>query len=130
MIRELMMSKLKTMALVLGFVAFSASAALPLFNGKGHPGEVHIDQGGPVYLNGKQMKLKKVNDNYYEATGQGVVLSIAISPDGSAGVSWTGKNRANGMIMPAGEASAKGPSGRELDCSRADLTNAEMKACQ
>ncbi|WMY75821.1 hypothetical protein RHD99_07730 [Buttiauxella selenatireducens] len=126
-----MMNKLKTIALVLGFVAFSASAALPLFNGKGHPGDVHIDQNGPVYLNGKEMKLKKINDNFYEATGQGVVLSIAIMPDGTPSVSWTGKNRAHGEITPANQASAtKGPSGRDLDCSRPDLTNAEMKACQ
>ncbi|GDX04627.1 hypothetical protein [Buttiauxella sp. A111] len=126
-----MMNKLKTIALVLGFVAFSASAALPLFNGKGHPGDVHIDQNGPVYLNGKEMKLKKINDNFYEATGQGVVLSIAIMPDGTPSVSWTGKNRAHGEITPANQAAAtKGPSGRDLDCSRPDLTNAEMKACQ
>lgn len=125
-----MMSKLKTMALVLGFVAFSASAALPLFNGKGAPGDVHIDQNGPVYLNGKELKLKKVNDNFYEARGQGVVLSIAVMPDGNASVSWTGKNRAHGEILPADQQGVKGPSGRDLDCSRADLTNAEMKACQ
>ncbi|WP_223271319.1 hypothetical protein [Buttiauxella sp. B2] len=127
-----MMSKLKAIALVLGLVAFSASAALPLFNGAGSPGDVHIDAGGPVYLNGKEMKLKIINDNYYEATGQGVTLSIAVSPDGSASVSWTGKKRAHGEILSAAEKAsmAKGPSGRELDCSRKDLTNAEIKACQ
>ncbi|KFC80484.1 hypothetical protein D3C75_482250 [compost metagenome] len=127
-----MMSKLKTLVMVLGFVAFSASAALPLFNGKGQPGEVHIDQGGPVYLNGKEMKLKKVNDNYYEATGQGVVLSISTTPDGTADVSWTGKHRAHGVIVSAEQAAidAKGVSGRPLDCSRSDLTKAEVKACQ
>lgn len=125
-----MMNKLKSIVLVLSFVAFSASAALPLFNGKGAPGDVHIDKNGPVYLNGKEMKLKKVNENYYEATGQGVVLSIAVTPDGNASVSWTGKKRAHGEILPEDEKAVKGPSGRDLDCSRPDLTNAEMKACQ
>lgn len=98
-----MMSKLKTIVLVLGLVTFSVSAALPLFNGTGQPGEVHIDANGPVYLNGKEMKLKKVNDNFYEATGQGVVLSIAVMPDGTPSVSWTGKHRAHGEILSAQE---------------------------
>ncbi len=125
-----MMNKLQTIVLAIGFIAFSASAALPMFNGKGQPGDVHIDRGGPVYLNGKEMKLKKLNDNFYEARGQGVVLSIAVTPDGNASVSWTGKNRANGLILPEDEQQVKGPSGRDLDCSRADLTAAETKACQ
>ncbi|MCT4702536.1 hypothetical protein MUA02_11745 [Enterobacteriaceae bacterium H20N1] len=124
------MNKLKMMALVLGFITFSASAALPLFNGKGHPGDVHIDEDGPVYLNGKEMNLKKVSDNFYEARGQGVVLSISVNPDGSASVSWNGKNRAHGEILPEDKKAMQGPSGRELDCSRADLTSAEAKACQ
>jgi hypothetical protein len=125
-----MMSKFKTIVLALGFVAFSAAAGLPQFNGSGHPGDVHIDEGGPVYLNGKEMELKKLNDNFYEARGQGVVLSIAIQPDGSATVSWTGKKRANGLIMESDAKAAAGPSGRALDCSRSDLTAAEAKACQ
>lgn len=127
-----MMSKLKAIALVLGFVAFSASAALPLYNGAGYPGDVHIDEGGPVYLNGKEMKLKTLNKNAYEATGQGVTLSITLSTDGTPTVSWTGKHRAHGLILTAEEKAkmSMGPSGRELDCSRKDLTNAEMKACQ
>ncbi|WPU24602.1 hypothetical protein RI049_07595 [Cedecea neteri] len=95
------MSKLKMLVLSLGLVSGLASAALPLFNGQGAPGEVHIDNGGPVYLNGKQMALKKVNDSFYEARGQGVVLSIAVMPDGSPSVSWTGKHRAHGEIIPA-----------------------------
>lgn len=94
------MSKLKMLMLSLGLVSGLANAALPLFNGHGAPGDVHIDNGGPVYLNGKQMALKKVNDNFYEARGQGVVLSIALMPDGSPSVSWTGKHRAHGEIIP------------------------------
>ena len=96
-----MMSKLKLLVLALGLASGMANAALPLFNGHGAPGDVHIDNGGPVYLNGKEMVLKKVNDNFYEARGQGVILSIAIMPDGTASVSWNGKRRANGMITPA-----------------------------
>lgn len=59
--------------------------------------EVHADEGGPVYINGKETKLKKSNDNYYEATGSGVTVSISINPDGSPDVSYTGKHGANGI---------------------------------
>ena len=51
-------------------LAGTANAGIPLFNAT-CPGniEVHADKGGPVYLNGKKAKLKKSNDNYYEAKG-------------------------------------------------------------
>jgi hypothetical protein len=75
-----------------------AQAAIPMFNAT-CPGkiEVHADEGGPIYINGKEGKLKKFNDNYFEAKGAGVTISLSINPDGSAGVSYTGKNRANGV---------------------------------
>lgn len=73
--------------------------------------EVHADQGGPVYINGKQAKLKKVNDNYYEATGSGITVSIAINPDGSSTVSYTGKHGVNGICQASESgASSKGSS--------------------
>jgi hypothetical protein len=75
-----------------------AQAQIPMFNAT-CPGkiEVHADEGGPIYINGKEGKLKKFNDNYFEAKGAGVTISLSINPDGSAGVSYTGKNRANGV---------------------------------
>lgn len=73
-------------------------AAIPLVNAT-CPGniEVHADEGGPIYINGKEGKLKKFNDNYFEAKGAGVTISLSINPDGSPSVSYTGKNRANGV---------------------------------
>lgn len=71
--------------------------------------EVHADQGGPVFINGKETKLKKVNDNYYEATGSGITVSIAINPDGSPTVSYTGQRGING-ICQAGQSGASGKS--------------------
>jgi hypothetical protein len=75
-----------------------AQAAIPMFKAT-CPGkiEVHADEGGPIYINGKEGKLKTFNDNYFEAKGAGVTISLSINPDGSAGVSYTGKNRANGI---------------------------------
>ncbi|KQS96308.1 MULTISPECIES: hypothetical protein [unclassified Rhizobium] len=79
-------------------VAGQAAAKIPLVNAT-CPGniEVHADQGGPIYINGKEGKLKVFNENYYEAHGSGVTISLTISPDGSADVSYTGKGGANGV---------------------------------
>ena len=81
-------------------LAGTANAGIPLFNAT-CPGniEVHADQGGPVYLNGKEAKLKKFNDNYYEAKGAGITLSISINPDGSPNLSYTGKHGVNGICQ-------------------------------
>jgi hypothetical protein len=81
-------------------LAGTANAGIPLFNAT-CPGniEVHADKGGPVYLNGKKAKLKKSNDNYYEAKGAGVTVSISINPDGSPDLSYTGKHGANGICQ-------------------------------
>ena len=75
-----------------------ASAEIPLVNAT-CPGniEVHADEGGPVYINGKQAKLKKFSDTYFEAKGSGVTLSLMVNPDGTVSVSYTGKGRANGV---------------------------------
>jgi len=84
----------------MGLVAFTGEAAakIPLVNATCPMGiEVHADKGGPVYINGKEGKLKLFNENYYEIKGGGVTISLSINPDGSAGVSYTGKGGANGI---------------------------------
>lgn len=75
-----------------------AIAKIPLVNATcpGHI-EVHADEGGPIYINGKEAKLHVFNDNYYEAKGHGVTISLSINPDGSAAVSYTGRGGANGI---------------------------------
>jgi len=92
--------------LVLGalfVVSGAAQAAIPLVNAT-CPGniEVHADKDGPIYINGKEGKLKKFNDNYFEAKGSDVTISLSINPDGSPDVSYTGKNRANGVCQVKG----------------------------
>jgi hypothetical protein len=81
----------------------AAQAGIPLLNAT-CPGniEVHADKGGPIYINGKEGKLKSFNENYFEAKGSGVTISLSINPDGSADVSYTGKNRANGVCQVKG----------------------------
>lgn len=88
--------------LLLGALVFSiagaASAGVPLVNAT-CPGniEVHADEGGPIYINGKEGKLKKFNENYFEAKGSGVTISLSVNPDGSPSVSYTGKGGVNGV---------------------------------
>ena len=80
----------------------AASGGIPLLNAS-CPGniDVHADQGGPVYINGKEGQLKRFNKNYFEAKDahSGVVISLSINPDGTPSVSYTGKGRANGVCQ-------------------------------
>ncbi|CAK9889172.1 hypothetical protein [Pseudomonas fluorescens] len=87
-------------------VSGAAQAGIPLVNAT-CPGniEVHADKGGPIYINGKEGKLKKFNENYFEAKGSDVTISLSINPDGSPDVSYTGKNRANGICQVKSEGS-------------------------
>lgn len=81
-----------------------ANAEIPMVNAT-CPGnlEVHTDEGGPLFINGKEAKLKKINDNYFEAKGGGVTISLSISPDGTPSISYTGKGGANGICEIAEE---------------------------
>ncbi|PYB84161.1 hypothetical protein [Pseudomonas soli] len=84
-------------------VSGAAHAGISMLNAT-CPGniEVHADKGGPIYINGKEAKLKKFNDNYFEAKGSDVTISLSINPDGSPDVSYAGKNRANGVCQVKG----------------------------
>jgi glucose dehydrogenase len=79
--------------------AANAAAAIPMFNAT-CPGklDVHADEGGPVYVNGRETTLKRFNDNYFEARDgkTGTTVSITRTPDGGMQVSYTGPKRANG----------------------------------
>jgi hypothetical protein len=93
----------RSIAAVALFLTGTAIAGIPLFNVT-CPGdlEVHADEGGPVFINGKETQLKKLNDNYFEAKGSGVTLSISVNPDGSATVTYTGKHGTNGICSAGG----------------------------
>ena len=91
-------SALTLAAAQIAITATASLAAIPQLNYT-CPGkiEVHADQGGPIYINGKEAKLKVFNQNYYEAKGSGVTISLSINPDGTPSVSYTGKGGANGI---------------------------------
>ncbi|WP_245585458.1 hypothetical protein [Pleomorphomonas koreensis] len=92
---------------VAGSAAGMAQANVPFFNAA-CPGrvEVHADEGGPIYVNGKEARLKRFNDNYYEARSGNVTISLSIRPDGSPDISYTGKGGANGVCQIKSERSA------------------------
>lgn len=62
--------------------------------------DLHADEGGYVYINGEEARLRKISDTFYEATLRGITLSISLNPDGSASVSYTRRNGANGVCTP------------------------------
>ena len=109
----------------IAITATASLAAIPLLNYT-CPGkiEVHADQGGPVYINGKEAKLKVFNQNYYEAKGSGVTISININPDGTAGVSYTGPGRNNGICS---ESVSSGASNDERPQSSTSSTKKKGK---
>lgn len=79
-------------------LAGAAEAKIPFFNAVCPPdNQIHADKGGPVFVNGAEAKLKKVNDNYYEAKTQHLTISIAVNPDGSPLVSYTHTSGHNGI---------------------------------
>ncbi|EHS49621.1 hypothetical protein PDO_3115 [Rhizobium sp. PDO1-076] len=90
---------LRTVALVAAITGASpAFSAVPFFNATCPMNiEVHADQGGPIYINGKEAKLKVFNPNYYEASHDHVTISLSINPDGTPDVSYTARGGANGV---------------------------------
>jgi len=92
------MKKLGYLFALLTIANVVCAAGIPTMNYTCPTGiELHIDQGGYVFINGKAAKLKKFNDNYFEVKGQGVSVEVAINPDGTRNVTYTGKHGANGL---------------------------------
>jgi len=116
-------------------ISASAAAAIPAFNATCPGGRsVHADEGGPVYVDGRQTQLKRFNDDYYEARdGQsGTTVSISRSPDGGVQLSYTGKGGANGVCSlgdatPAAAAAHDEPRElpREVTCESRDHRQTE-----
>ncbi|MFO1034858.1 MAG: hypothetical protein U1E15_12575 [Hyphomicrobiales bacterium] len=66
------------------------------------------DGAGHVRLNGKPATVKKVNDTYYEASRKGFTASIALD-GGELIITYTGKNRANGVCQVTSQGAAAAP---------------------
>ncbi|MCO5738933.1 DUF3011 domain-containing protein [Stenotrophomonas sp. BSUC-16] len=91
-----------TSALLSAAFVAPAMAAVPFFNAS-CPGDidVHADDGGSVYVQGREATLKRFNDRYFEArdANSGITLSISRSDDGTPQISYTGRGGANGICQ-------------------------------
>ncbi|OWQ60684.1 DUF3011 domain-containing protein [Stenotrophomonas maltophilia] len=91
-----------TVALLSTAFVTPAMAAVPFFNASCPGGiDVHADEGGPVYVQGRAATLKRFNDRYFEArdANSGITLSISRNDDGSPQVSYTGRGGATGICQ-------------------------------
>lgn len=99
-----------TAAVVLAGALFAstAQAQVPFFNAS-CPGrvDVHADDGGPVFINGKQARLKRFSNSYYEARLGRLTISISVNPDGSPDISYTAAGGGNGVCRVKGGRAAE-----------------------
>jgi hypothetical protein len=86
-------------SLIFAVTTGTAVAKVPYFAAK-CPTDISVetDRAGRAYLNGKRATVRSKNANYSEIVGGGVTISVAKNA-GELVVSYTGKNRANGVCQ-------------------------------
>lgn len=54
--------------------------------------EVHAEEDGPIYVNGRETSVKQLDENHYEAfdSESGVTVSLRLKPNGGVDVSSSG----------------------------------------
>ncbi len=90
----------KPAALAIGLAACAASAAqadMPVFSATCLSNNIDADRTGTVRFNGMPADVRKFNDNYYEATIEGLTVSITRDGTGRALITFTGSGGANGV---------------------------------
>lgn len=124
-----------TVALLVTTFAAPAMAAVPFFNASCPGGiDVHADDGGPVYVQGREAALKRFNDRYFEArdTNSGITLSISRNDDGTPQISYTGRGGANGIcqISTSGTSAPAASSARPRDAAAGDAALPREVTCE
>jgi len=124
-----------TAALLSTAFAAPAMAAVPFFNASCPGGiDVHADDGGPVYVQGREATLKRFNDRYFEArdANSGITLSISRNDDGSPQVSYTGRGGANGIcqVSSSGAPAPAANSARPRDGAAGDAALPREVTCE
>jgi hypothetical protein len=91
-------ARLVSLSMLLSLPAGAALAKVPYFAAK-CPTDISVetDRAGRAYINGKKAAVSR-NANYSEIRGAGVTISVAREGN-SLEVSYTGKNRANGICQ-------------------------------
>lgn len=124
-----------TVALLSTAVVAPAMAAVPFFNASCPGGiDVHADDGGPVYVQGREATLKRFNDRYFEArdANSGITLSISRSDDGTPQISYTGRGGANGIcqVSSSGAPAPAANSARPRDAAAGDAALPREVTCE
>lgn len=124
-----------TVALVSTAFVAPAMAAVPFFNASCPGGiDVHADEGGPVYVQGREATLKRFNDRYFEArdANSGITLSISRSDDGTPQISYTGRSGANGIcqVSSSGAPAPAANSVRPRDAAAGDAALPREVTCE
>lgn len=124
-----------TVALLSTAVVAPAMAAVPFFNASCPGGiDVHADDGGPVYVQGREATLKRYNDRYFEArdANSGITLSISRSDDGTPQISYTGRGGANGIcqVSSSGAPAPAANSARPRDAAAGDAALPREVTCE
>ena len=124
-----------TVALVSTAFVAPAMAAVPFFNASCPGGiDVHADEGGPVYVQGREAALKRFNDRYFEArdANSGITLSISRSDDGTPQISYTGRGGANGIcqVSSSGAPAPAANSVRPRDAAAGDAALPREVTCE
>lgn len=78
-----------------------------------HDIRVQAKAGGPVTINDQQATLHKFSEQYFEAKGEGVTISVSLDGKGTPTVSYTGKKGANGICEVTKAAEETQPSEAE-----------------
>ena len=92
------MNKLPTAIALLTASGMAHAANLPAFDVTCATDlNARAEAGGAVYLNEKPLVLNKLSEQFFEAKGEGVTLSISLDAAGAPKVSYTGKQGANGI---------------------------------
>lgn len=76
---------------------------------------VRAEAGGPAYINDKQVTLSKFSEQYFEAKGEGVTLSISLNASGAPTLSYTGKQGANGICEKTEDTAQEAATATEAD---------------
>ena len=124
-----------TVALLSAAFVAPAMAAVPFFNASCPGGiDVHADEGGPVYVQGREATLKRFNDRYFEArdANSGITLSISRSDDGTPQISYTGRGGANGIcqVSSSGAPAPAANSVRPRDAAAGDAALPREVTCE
>ena len=97
------------LAAATALIASVASAAMPVFVAT-CPTGINVDAGrdGVVRINGQKAKVKKLNDNAFDAKAGYITISVTANPGAAPDVFYTGKGKANGVCTVTGFEAGKG----------------------